>query len=170
MCLRQGTGFPQVNTMQQVGLLCIVYFEPQGVLQHGKGGLLLQLVSMLCSGLLLSIVHCCRCLSRWSWSLTVILSPCTLLVGLTAPWLCSGMWKRTPTNTTAHHVLTVMSPPGQNKTLPLPVACISMWLRQTVAYLYGISHNVLQWDIFTVYYLQLHRSFLGCASKRKPQL
>lgn len=64
MCLRQGTGFPQVNTMQQVELLCIVYFEPQGVLQHGKGGLLLQLVSMLRSGLLLSIVHCCRCLSR----------------------------------------------------------------------------------------------------------
>lgn len=61
---------PHVNTMQQVELLCIVYFEPQNVLQHGKGGLLSQLVPMLCSGLILSTVHCCWSVGIWSWSLS----------------------------------------------------------------------------------------------------
>lgn len=83
----------QCNRLNCSVLYIIVYFEPQDVLRHGKGGLLLQLVSVLRSGLLLSIVHCCRCLSRWSWSLTVILSPCMLLVGLTAHGYAAGCEK-----------------------------------------------------------------------------
>lgn len=56
----------------------------------------------LCQYPCCAVQYMCRwSLGRWSWSLTVLLSPCFLLVDAVVSGLCSRTWKRIPTNKTA---------------------------------------------------------------------